>query len=164
VLDEWFEDVVRPRLRGAAFLVRFADDAVLVFKREEDARRVLEVLPKRFGKYGLTLHPGKTRLIDFRRPPWVAGPRGRGSSWPGTFDLLGFTHFWGRSRKGNWVIRRRTAKDRFTKAIREVRRYCKAARHLPIAEQHRVLSAKLRGHYAYFGLTGDIDRLSPLCQ
>ena len=160
VLDEWFEDVVRPRLRGAAFLVRFADDAVLVFEREGDARRVLEVLPKRFGKYGLTLHPVKTRLIDFRRPPWVAGPRGRRSRWPGTFDLLGFTHFWGRSRKGNWVIRRQTAKDRFTKAIREVRGYCKAARHLPIVEQHRVLSARLRGHYAYFGLTGNADRLS----
>jgi retron-type reverse transcriptase len=98
VLDMWFESAVKPRLHGRAFLVRYADDAVLVFSCEEDARRVMDVLPKRFGKYGLTLHPEKTRLVDFRRPRRAAGsgamdlpPRGR------SFSLLGFTHYWGTS-------------------------------------------------------------------
>ena len=160
VLDLWFEQQVKPRLKSDAFLTRYGDDFVMGFAREDDARRVLEVLPRRFGKYGLELHPQKTQLIDFRRPPWIPRSADRGAPWPGTFDLLGFTHFWGRSRKGNWVIRRTTARDRFTQAIRVIRAYCKAARHRPIVEQHRVLSAKLRGHDAYYGVTGNIKRLS----
>ena len=98
VLDTWFENTVKPVLKGRAFLIRYADDAVMVFQNEEDARRVLAVLPKRFGKYGLTLHPEKTRLVQFKRP---RGPDPQGPP-PGTFDLLGFTHFWARSLKGNW--------------------------------------------------------------
>jgi RNA-directed DNA polymerase len=102
VLDVWFEREVKPRLKGRAFMIRFADDAVLAFACEEDARRVLDVLPKRFGKYGLTLHPQKTRLIEFRRPDRRPPKGGAGQSR--TFDLLGFTHYWDLSRKGKWVV------------------------------------------------------------
>jgi len=113
----WFEQDIKPRLKGEAVLIRYADDAVLGFSREEDARRVLAVLPKRFGKYGLTLHPRKTRLIDFRSPQRrdstgpTAGPQ------RGTFDLLGFTHYWAKSRRGYWVIKQETAMDRLSRAI-----------------------------------------------
>src|SRR5438876_10710441 len=108
VLDVWFEQTVKPRLKGRAFLVRYADDFVMGFACEEDARRVLAVLPKRLRKYGLTLHPDKTRLVPFQRPtqqPDRSDPSGKRP--PGSFDLLGFTHYWGRSRKGIWVVKRK---------------------------------------------------------
>ena len=152
VLDLWFEREVKPRLRGRAFEVRFADDAALVFEREEDARRVLAVLSKRFAKYGLRLHPEKTRLVDFRSPP----RRGQdGSQRERSFALLGFTHFWGRSRKGRWVVQRKTAKDRFTRALRDIGQWCRAHRHWPVAAQQAALYRKLTGHYAYYGITGN---------
>jgi RNA-directed DNA polymerase len=152
VLDVWFEYEVKPRLRGRAFEVRFADDAALVFEREEDARRVLAVLSKRFAKYGLRLHPEKTRLVDFRSPP----RRGQdGSQRDRSFALLGFTHFWGRSRKGRWIVQRKTAQDRFTRALRDIGHWCRAHRHWPVAAQQAALHRKLQGHYAYYGITGN---------
>jgi RNA-directed DNA polymerase len=152
VLDVWFEHEVKPRLRGRAFEIRFADDAALVFEQEEDARRVLAVLSKRFEKYGLRLHPEKTRLVDFRSPP----RRGQdGSQRERSFALLGFTHFWGRSRKGRWVVQRKTAKDRFTRALREIGHWCRSHRHWPVATQQAALRRKLQGHYAYYGITGN---------
>ncbi len=154
VLDTWFEDVVQPRMRGAAHLVRFADDAVIVFAREDDARRVAAVLSKRLAKYGLRLHPEKTRLVPFGRPR-SGSPKGR----PGTFDFLGFTHFWGKSRRETPVVRRKTARDRYTRSLRAVRHWCRVNRHLPIVEQQRVLSRKLSGHYAYYGITGNAPAL-----
>jgi RNA-directed DNA polymerase len=119
VLDTWFEETVKPRLQGRAYLIRYADDAVLVFEREGDARRVLDVLPKRFGKYGLTLHPEKTRLVPFQglRPGAPPSPR---EERPGTFDFLGFTHYWGRTLKGTWMVKRKTAKDRFRRSLKAV--------------------------------------------
>ena len=157
VLDQWFEGEVKPRLRGRAFMVRFADDALLAFEREEDARRVLAVLPKRFARFGLTLHPEKTRLVDFRSP----SRRGeKGSQRERRFDLLGFTHHWGRSRKGRWVVQRKTAKARFSRAVRQIGHWCRRNRHLPVAEQQRALSRKLRGHDAYYGITGNARALS----
>lgn len=156
VLDLWFYEQVMPRLKGRAFLVRFADDAVLCFKREDDAQRVMDALPKRFGKYGLTLHPEKTRLVEFRRPPRRTKRGSRdGSTRPGTFDLLGFTHFWGRSRKGSWVIKRKTAKGRLSRALSSIAQWCRRHRHMPVREQHAQLVKKLRGHYAYYGITGN---------
>jgi len=154
VLDAWFEGDVKPRLKGRAFLVRYADDAVLGFANEEDARRVLEVLPKRFGKYGLRLHPEKTRLIDYRRPP-----RGKARSEVGSFDLLGFTHYWARSRKGNWVIKQKTAKDRFSRAVERIGEWCREHRHWKVRDQQRELAVKLRGHYGYYGITGNTRML-----
>jgi RNA-directed DNA polymerase len=162
VLDEWFAQEVEPRLKGRAFLIRYADDVVIGFTHEEDARRVRAVLPKRFGKYGLTIHPEKTRLVPFRRPAREA-PRGRPrEEGPGTFDLLGFTHYWARSRKGNWVVKRKTSASRFTRALRRIAHWCRMNRHQPIAAQHRTLSQKLRGHYAYYGITGNSPALSRL--
>jgi len=148
VLDVWFEQEVRPRLDGSASLIRYADDATMVFAQEADARRVLAVLAKRFAKYGLALHPEKTKLIDFRRPT------GNGDG-PGSFDVLGFTHFWGRSRKGNWVVQRKTSRSRFGRALHRVAEWCRRNRHRSVREQHKALVAKVRGHYGYFGITGN---------
>lgn len=152
VLDEWFVREVRPRLHGRAVLVRYADDFVFVFAQKLDAERVFEVLPKRFGKYGLVLHPDKTRLVPFRRPDRDDRPGGDG---PGTFDLLGFTHYWGMSRKGNWVVKKRTAKNRLSRTLRRIGEWCRRHRHDDVESQHRALVQKLRGHYAYFGVTSN---------
>jgi RNA-directed DNA polymerase len=142
VLDEWFEREVRPRLRGQAFLIRYADDLVLGLAREDDARRVLEVLPKRLAKYGLALHPDKTRLVPFVTPARPVGDGSLPRSGPGTFNFLGFTHYWGRSRKGNWVVKRQTTAGRLRRAIRMVAEWCRRYRHQPVREQHRALSRK----------------------
>jgi group II intron reverse transcriptase/maturase len=159
VLDEWFVHQVRPHLHGAGILVRYADDFVFVFARKEDATRVLNVLPKRFGKYGLTLHPDKTRLVPFQRP----GRNGRGCGrGPGTFDFLGFTHYWAVSRKGNSVVMVQTAKDRFSRTLRHLSLWCRKHCHDEVRVQHRVLVWKLRGHYAYFGITSNYAALARL--
>jgi group II intron reverse transcriptase/maturase len=161
VLDEWFEEAVKPRLRGKAFLIRFADDFVLVFQLETDARRVLEVLPKRFDKYGLRLHPDKTRLVYFKRPRREAEPReAQPNEGPRSFDFLGFTHFWEKSRRGNWVVKRKTASDRITRFLRRINLWCQGHRHAPIAWQHAQLLSKLRGHSGYYGVTGNSRALS----
>jgi group II intron reverse transcriptase/maturase len=159
VLDEWFERDVKPRLNGRAHLVRYADDAVFVFSREDDARRVMAVLSKRFEKYGLTLHPEKTRLVEFRRPD-RGHPTGGDGDGPGSFDLLGFTHYWGMSRKGRWVVMRRTASARFTRALKRVASWCRLNRHHEVKQQWRTLAQKLRGHFGYYGITGNSDALN----
>jgi group II intron reverse transcriptase/maturase len=157
VLDVWFEEVVQPCLKGRAFLVRYADDFVMGFACEEDARRVLAVLPKRFGKYGLTIHPDKTRLVPFRRPPNRPAAAGSGLEPPaGSFDFLGFTHFWSRSLKGNWVVKRKTAASRLHRAIKKIAEWCRFNRHLPMRDQ----AQKLRGHYQYYGVIGNLRCLS----
>src|SRR6188768_243351 len=136
VLDVWWERDVRPRMSSRTALVRYADDFVMVFETEEDARRVAEVLPKRFEKYGLRLHPEKTRLVRFEKPTSPPPPPGGGGSVPTSFDLLGFTHYWGKSLKGNWVVKRKTAKDRFKRALRRISMWCRKYRHTPIDAQH----------------------------
>jgi group II intron reverse transcriptase/maturase len=152
VLDEWFEQAVMPRLKGRAFLVRYADDFVMGFACEEDARRVLAVLPKRFGKYGLTIHPAKTRLLPFIRPDRSPSPAGVPSGPRSeSFDFLGFTHFWSRSKLGRWVVKRKTAGSRFRRAVQRIGAWCRLNRHLPLGEQHRTLWQKLRGHFQYYG-------------
>jgi group II intron reverse transcriptase/maturase len=158
VLDKWFEEVVKPRMRGRAFLIRYADDFVMGFEDRQDAERVMAVLPKRFAKYGLTLHPDKTRLVPFDRPRWGRGGRKRKeseSAKPGTFDFLGFTHHWGLSRRGRWVVRQKTASSRLTRAIRGVYAWCRKNRHEPVQCQWEALCRKVRGHYEYFGVTGN---------
>jgi RNA-directed DNA polymerase len=152
VLDEWFDREVRPRLFENGRLFRYADDAVLLFESKADAQRVLAVLSKRFERFGLALHPEKTRSVVFRRPDRLkAGPQ--------TFDFLGFTHFWGKSRTGKWLVRRRTAKDRFRRTVSKIETYCKRWRHAPLAMQQRTLSRMLMGHYAYFGITNNAAAL-----
>jgi RNA-directed DNA polymerase len=161
VLDDWFEREVQPRLKGHSFLIRYADDFVMGFSREDDARKVMAVLPKRFEKYGLTIHPDKTRLVPFERP---CGGSARGNTEeqnpPGTFDLLGFTHFWARSRNGNWVVKRKTSKSRFQRGLKALSQWCRLNRHQALEDQHRVLSQKLAGHFAYYGITGNSPALN----
>jgi RNA-directed DNA polymerase len=153
VLDMWFEEEVKPRLRGASFLVRFADDFVMGFANEEDARRVFEVLPKRFEKHGLTLHPDKTRLFRFQRPSGSDDD-------PGTFNFLGFTHYWGTGRKGQPVLKRKTMSARLSRSLRRIGEFCRVHRHDRMAEQHAALVKKVRGHYAYYGITGNAPSLT----
>ena len=132
----------------------------MVFEREDDARRVMTVLPKRFGRYGLTLHPEKTRLVAFRRPDKGQRPRSSGdANGSGSFDLLGFTHHWAQSRRGNWVVKLRTSKSRLSRALVRVRAWCREHRHHEVKWQWSMLVAKLRGHYGYFGVTGNMRAL-----
>lgn len=150
VLDRWFATEVKPRMQGEAFMVRYADDATLVFQNESDARRVYELIGRRFEKYGLTLHPEKTRLVRFERPP----KDGSGER-PETFELLGFTHMWAKSQKGNWVIIRKTARSRLSRAVASLRLWMARNRHEELATQHARLKVKMKGHYSYFGITGN---------
>lgn len=147
VLDVWWKQTVRPLMRGPAFLVRYADDFVIVFALQTDARRVEAVLGKRFAKYGLSLHPEKTRLLPFTRP--------LGGEKASSFDFLGFTHYWTVSRRGYRVIKQKTAKSRLRRAIRKISEWCRTHRHLPIRDQHVALKRKLQGHCAYYGITGN---------
>ena len=157
VLDMWFEHEVRPRLAGRARMVRFADDVVMVFETEQDARRVWETLPKRLGRFGLELHPDKARLVDFRRPS--GGPGTDDVVEVASFDTLGFTHHWGRSRKGRWVVKRKTARNRLARALVRLNAWCQVNRHKRVAEQWVALGHKVRGHYSYFGVTGNMPAL-----
>jgi len=165
VLDDWWFKEVKPRLKGRAFLIRYADDFVIGFEHEEDARKVREVLPKRFGKYGLTLHPDKTRLVPFRRPR-QRGDRSEPEpkERPGTFDFLGFRHYWGKSKRGNAVIKRRTSASRVRRFAKAIAGWCRQNRHRPIQEQYQTLCQKLRGHYGYYGITGNYALLSRVKQ
>ena len=151
VLDEWFVEVVQPRLKGKAFLVRYCDDFIIGCELEEDARRVLEVLPRRLEKYGLAIHPEKTRLVPFQAPK-AGAPRGEHND---TFDFLGFTHYWGKSRRGYWVVKRRTMRKRLRRAMKAIAQWCRCNRHMPLQEQHRTVCQKLRGHLQYYGLRGN---------
>ena len=157
VLDKWFANTVRPRLKGRAMLVRYADDFVMGFAREDDARRVLAVLAKRFGKYSLSLHPTKTRLVAFGQPR--KGPTAGEAKEESSFDFLGFTHYWGRSRKGKWVIKRKTAGKRLNRSIKATGQWLREHLHTPIREQWKTLKAKLQGHYGYYGITGNAEAL-----
>ena len=158
VMDVWFYRDVLPRMRGQAFLVRYADDAVMIFALESDARRVMAVLGQRCSKYGLTIHPAKTRLIDFRRPP-LSQDKSREANKSSTFDLLGFTHYWSRSRSGQRVVKRKTMSSRLTRSIRAIDSWCRAHRHDGIDVQHATLCQKIRGHDAYYGITGNGESL-----
>lgn len=148
VLDEWFVRDVRPRMKGYCFIVRFADDFVIGCQYEEDARRIMNVLPKRFDRFGLSIHPEKTKLIPFGKPAHGKGVR-RGEA---TFDFLGFTHYWAKSLRGYWVIKRKTARKKVRKTIVAMGTWCRNNRHKPIEWQYNILASKLRGHFQYFGI------------
>jgi group II intron reverse transcriptase/maturase len=160
VLDEWFETVARPRLQGRCLLVRYADDAVMAFENRASGLKMLDALGKRLGRYGLTLHPTKTRFVHFR--PTSPGD-GRDKTQPTTFDFLGFTHVWGKSLKGKDVVRQITAKDRYARALASVTEWCRRNLHRPVREQHARLSRMIRGHCAYYGRTGNSKRLGWYC-
>ena len=149
-LDLWFEQEVKPRLRGRANLVRYADDFIIGFETEEDALRVMEVLGKRLERLGLALHPDKTRLLPFRRPP-VGQTSGKG---PATFDFLGFTFYWARTCKGRWGMTCKTRSASLRRFIGSVYDWCRRHRHLSIAAQHKALKRRIQGHFKYFGVSG----------
>ena len=157
VLDVWFDREVKPRLAGKSALFRYADDAVFLFANETDARRVMAVLPKRLGKYGLELHPDKTRLVNFRRPDRFVPSTGAG---PGTLDLLGFTHYWGKARSGKWIVKRETAKDRFRRALKRVAEWCRGHLHDEVRAQQEALGRELRGHFGYYGIVGNYEAIA----
>lgn len=159
VLDGWWVTEVVPRLRGRAFLVRYADDFVVLFEDRDDALRVQEVLPKRFARFGLTLHPTKTRLVPFR---WTNGDSD--APPPGSFDFLGFTHYWGRSRSGYPSILRKTASSRFSRSLKALNTWFRRARHLPVEAQAKTLGQKLRGHYQYYGIRGNSRAIGRFAQ
>lgn len=144
VLDEWFIEAIQPRLKGNSSLIRFADDFLLLFDSKEDAERVMKVLPKRLGKYGLTLHPEKTKLVE------VAG---RDRDTPRTFDFLGFTHYMGKSRKGKHILKRKTSKKKLRASLQRLKQWMKAGRHKPVKQFIDELNRKLQGHYGYYGIT-----------
>ena len=144
VLDEWFSEQIQPMLKGKSFIVRWADDFVLGFTDKSDAERVMEVLPKRFAKYELTLHPDKTKMIDLNSN---RGGTGR------SFDFLGFTHYLGKSRKGNKVLKRKTSSKRLTRAIVNISSFIKRNRHMKLKDLTMAINIKLRGHYSYYGIT-----------
>jgi len=167
VLDVWFVKDVLPHMEGRSRLIRYADDFIIVFEKKRDAERVMNVLPKRMAKYGLTLHPDKTRLIDFRSP----NHRERRNNWnspnsdssrsgrPESFDLLGFTHHWRKSRKGNWTVRRKTMSSRLTRSLNAIYQWCRTHRHCPVKEQWKHLCTQMRGHYGYYGIVGNAAAL-----
>jgi group II intron reverse transcriptase/maturase len=160
VLDAWYERDVKPRMKGRTFLIRFADDFVIGCEREEDARRIMAVLPKRFARFGLTIHPTKTVLVSFRKPD----SRKEADTGNGTFEFLGFTHYWARSRRGYWVIKRKTSGKRLRRAQKALWQWCRSYRHTSLPEQYRQLCQKLRGHYQYYGIRGNYRRLDTLCK
>jgi RNA-directed DNA polymerase len=163
VLDEWFEAVVKPRLKGEAYEIRYCDDFILCFQYREDAEKVLDVLTKRFEKYGLTLHPEKTRLIEFGRYALRKSEKSGGQK-PATFDFLGFTHICKRSRGGKFTIHVRTMRKRLKRSLQRVALWCREHRHDPVEEQQRSLNRKLRGHYEYYGRSTNSPRLSEFYQ
>jgi group II intron reverse transcriptase/maturase len=158
VLDEWFEREVKPRLRGRAILVRYADDFVIGFEHRDDAERVWQVLPKRMQRFNLQLHPDKTRLFDFRQPRRDQ----TGGKGPSTFDFLGFTVYWKRGRTGNWGFTLKTRRARLSRAINAVTEWCRSHRHDSIEAQHVALTRRLRGHFNYFGVPGNVKSLEHL--
>jgi hypothetical protein len=131
VLDEWFVKDVQPRMKGRGFLTRFADDCIIGCELEADARRVMAVLPKRFNRCRLTMHPEKTAFIAFKQPP-SREPSARGT---GSFDLLGFTHYWAKTRRGYWVIKRKTVGKRLRRFMRAIWTWCRENRQAPLQEQ-----------------------------
>ncbi len=154
VLDEWFVEQALPRMKGKCFIIRWADDFIVGCELESDAKRIMDVLPKRFNEYGLALHPDKTAVIDFRRPPSKVKGKGKG-----TFDFLGFTFYWSKSRRGYWVIKKKTIGKRLSRYMKRMWRWCRANRHEPIKEQYRTLCTKLRGYYQYFGVRSNYKPL-----
>jgi group II intron reverse transcriptase/maturase len=156
-LDKWYAKVVLPRIRGRSIMARFADDAILGFETEEEATKVLQAIEKRFARYGLKLHPQKTRIVYFGRPK--SGNGNSDGPRPGSFDFLGFTHFWGKSHKGNWTVKRKTSSKKFREKLMKMSEWCKKNRHQPLQYQYEKLCLKLKGHYAYYGITGNMRGL-----
>ena len=155
VLDDWFVRDVQPRMKGRSFLIRFADDFVMGFELEADAQRVMEVLPKRFNRFKLTIHPEKTVMVAFMPPPYQE----KSAEGKSTFDFLGFTHFWAKSRRGDWVIKRKTMGKRLRRTMKAIWQWCRENRHDYLSEQYKALCSKLSGYYQYYGIRSNYKLL-----
>ena len=138
VLDEWFEPEVQPRIQGRCFLMRCADDVVMGCESEAAARRIMDVLPQRCARYGLTMHPTQTTVIAFRKPAARQGS----ADGSGPCDFLGLTHDWTTSRRGFWVSKRRTASKRLCRTKKSLWRWCRINRHAPLQSQYQQLCQK----------------------
>lgn len=158
VLDLWFEGIVKPRLSGEAYLVRYIDDFVLCFQFRADALRVQNALRKRLGKFGLELEPTKTKLVEFGRFAQRHASK-RGRKRPETIYFLGFTLYCTQNQKGNFKVGLRTEKSRLQRSLSRLRELMRRMRHLPIREQVINLNRVLRGHYAYYGIAGNLRAL-----
>lgn len=150
VLDDWLFKTVGKYMKGKWFVIRYADDFILGFESKDDALKVMKVLPKRFNKFGLELHPEKTQMIPFGKP--TRAHKGKGLL---TFDFLGFTFYWGKSLKRNWIIKKKTIGKRLRRSMAQIWEWCKENRHANMIEQYKALSAKLRGYYQYYGVRGN---------
>ena len=157
-LDLWFERKVKPGLAGKAILVRYCDDFVIGFQNRYDAEQVYAGLAERLERFGLTLHPEKTRLLPFRRPP-DQQPGGKG---PSTVDFLGFTIYWRKTRTGRWHMTCKTRRARLRRAIQAVADWCRDHRHQSVKEQHEALTRRIRGHFNYYGVNGNLVCLGVL--
>ena len=142
-------------MRGQATLIRYCDDFVMCFELQSDAERVMTVLGKRMGRYGLTLHPEKTRLLPFGRPS-RRQHSGKGAT---TFDFLGFTLYWQRTRWGTWWMQCKTRCGRLRRTIQSIGDFCRRHRHQPVEAQHAALTRRMVGHYNYFGVRGNFRSL-----
>ncbi|MEE8328288.1 MAG: group II intron reverse transcriptase/maturase [Nitrosomonadaceae bacterium] len=156
ILDEWFEKEVKPAMKGRCFLIRFADDLVMGFELDSDSQRVMDVLPKRFGRFGLSVHPEKSKVVKFKFPGWNE----KGDKDNETFDFLGFTHYWALSRRGYWVVKKKTIGKRLKRFMKGIWRWCKVNLHELFVEQHKKLCQKLRGYYQYYGITGNFRAIN----
>ena len=159
VLDDWYVNDIQPHLQGKSFMVRYADDFVMGFANKSDAQSMLEVLQERFAAYGLQIHPEKTRLVRFKRPSKYPNER---EPKPETFDFLGFTHYWGKSLKGNNVVHRKTSSKSFRRSLKAIKEWGWKHRHMSLKEQQEQINRKLSGHYGYYGITGNIRSLNRL--
>jgi len=158
VLDLWFEKRLKRQVRGACFLVRYADDFVCLVQYQDDARHMEQALRERFTQFELELHPEKTRVIRFGR--YERENAKRQNRRAHTFDFLGFTHFCGTSRRGKFIVGRRTSRKKFRKKCKELNAWLKRVRNfLPAKEWWPILAAKLRGHYQYYGVSGNMPSL-----
>jgi len=155
VLDEWFEKEVKPRMKGQCFLIRFADDFVIGFEYKSDADKIMEVLPKRFGRFGLSIHSEKTKMIKFKKQR----RNEQADRENGTLDFLGFTHYWSKSRRGYWVVKRKTIGKRLKGYLKSLWMWCKKNRHDPLKDQYETLCRKLRGYYQYYGVTSNFKAI-----
>jgi group II intron reverse transcriptase/maturase len=158
VLDLWFEKVVKPGCRGACYLVRYADDFICMVQYQEEARFIEQALRERFRKFELELHPEKTRVVSFGRyEPENARKQERKAN---TFDFLGLSHYCGESRKGKFIVGRKTSHKKFRMKCRAMNAWLKSIRNVvAVKAWWPILVAKLRGHYQYYGVSGNMRSL-----
>lgn len=158
VLDLWFEKIVKPKLKGEGYLIRYIDDFVVCFQYREDAKWFQNALENRLAKFSLTLEPNKTRMVEFGRFATIQSKRWKEKLQ--TVYFLGFTHFCTKNRKGNFMVGRKTEKSRLRRSIKKICDKMKSIRHWSIKDQMHAINEILRGHYNYYGMGGNYQGIS----